>query len=148
MVRCLLERFCSNLTLKVTFGTLRALGPLAWRYVPKRKIMKILLATIMLLVSANSNAVISDYYEHYAPIRHDGRSLVVAQDLYTKEHFDKVEFVLEFNFRKYVRVSDTKIELDKPMDKDFMWNMTTKAEDPAWMERQGKLWKSLQDQSQ
>jgi len=117
-------------------------------YVPIKYSMRYLLLTITLLVSAVSVSASSKYYMNYIPIRFDGTHLVVAQDLYTKEHFDRVEFVLEFNFRKYIRSYDTEIDLTEPMDREFMWNMTTKAEDSEWMERQRKLWKKLEDKDQ
>ena len=69
----------------------------------------------------------------YRPLRFDGNGFVVDHSLLKKDHFDKVEKVLTFYGDQFTRISETKIELAKPLTEEIIYNFTRKAEDPEWL---------------
>ena len=73
------------------------------------------------------------YSKEYQPLRFDGDGLVVVLELYTKDHFDRVEKVLLFYGTKHARTADTRIEFPTRVDTEFIWNITNKAESPDWL---------------
>jgi len=56
----------------------------------------------------------------------------VLKDLITKEHYDKVERVLEYYCNKYQRNGPVDIEFVRPIDVDLIMNYRKKAEDSEW----------------
>lgn len=58
---------------------------------------------------------------------------VAAPELATVEHLDRLEKVLAFYGIPYRRQKKDVLLIDGALDKDTLWNLTTKADDPYWM---------------
>jgi len=94
---------------------------------------KLACLVVVFLLSAGC-AKVNTEYAHYVPLRFDGNRLVEDNALKTKAHLDRVEQVLSYYNIQYERVDDLSIRFSSPMDADYMWNMTTKAEDKEWVQ--------------
>lgn len=69
------------------------------------------------------------------PLVWDNREGIVEDaTLLNKEHVDRVEHVLRFYKIEFHRASDTRLLISPSIDKDSLWNITSKAEDSAWLE--------------
>ena len=100
--------------------------------------MKYTLLIITALISILSSSCSSEKeYTEYVPLRFNGNNLVKEEKLYTKEHYDKVEYVLNFYKIPYTRSGNVEIKFKKPLDKELMWNYSTKAENKQWLEWNG-----------
>jgi hypothetical protein len=71
----------------------------------------------------------------YIPIVHKGNDLVADSTLITKEHLDNLEHVLTVYGLGYIRVSEKEIKIHRKLwkNRDYLWNMTTKANDRIWL---------------
>lgn len=69
----------------------------------------------------------------YHPRVFEKDGLVDSTRLNTKEHYDRVERVLRYYKVQFERTGETSLRLEKPIDRDLMWNYTTKAEDQKWL---------------
>lgn len=96
-----------------------------------RNIHTLLLAAILMLSGCGPGAEES---KRYVPRSFDGDRLVERPDLKTDAHMDRVEHVLGFYGVEYERKGNLIISLRRPMTHDYMWNLTSKAEDPEWIE--------------
>lgn len=78
----------------------------------------------------------------YVPIVLDNRKgLVDVPSMRDKEHLDRVEKVLRYHRIEYQRIAPLKLRihskqwcLGNDISRDTLWNMTSKANDPVWME--------------
>ena len=76
-------------------------------------------------------------YTQYIPLRLIGDTLVKEEKLYTKEHFDNIEYVLNFYEVRYIRNGKTAIKFKQPLNKELMWNYSTKSENKQWLKWNG-----------
>ena len=88
----------------------------------------------ILLVAGSGCSTRNKEHTEYVPLWFDGNHLQVQESLRTKAHIDKVERVLTYYRIDYERVNELTIRFVQPMDDDYMWNMTSKAEDNEWLE--------------
>ncbi len=95
----------------------------------KHRVVCILILALFLCSCSESTAG-----QEYMPLVWDSREGIVEDaGLLTKEHVDRVEHVLQFYDVEFHRVSETQLLIMTPIDKDTLWNFTTKAEDDVWL---------------
>lgn len=91
----------------------------------------------MLLALILASACGSSGLQEYIPQKWSGDRLVQAPDLMTADHLDRVERVLATYEVAHRRASADRLLIDGAVDRDTMWNFTTKANDPEWIRAHG-----------
>jgi hypothetical protein len=79
------------------------------------------------------NERISNYkYVEYIPIVFQQDELIDARDLLSKTHIKNVIHVLKFHNEKW-KVHNGKLLVSRNIDREILWNYTTKANDSVWL---------------
>lgn len=71
-------------------------------------------------------------YVEYQPLVFDGDDIVVKPDLLTNEHKTNFIQVLKYYGQDW-KEENGKIYISSKIDREILWNYTTKADDPEWL---------------
>jgi hypothetical protein len=90
------------------------------------KVAALILAFLFWILSSCSR------FQEYHPQVFNGDELVVKQDLLTDEHIKNLIQVLVYNNVDW-KNENGKIYISSTVDREEMWNYTTRANDPEWL---------------
>lgn len=78
----------------------------------------------------------SEEYVTFRPVYQRGDQLVVADENLSEEFRNNIEFVLRFYKVRYRLSEEGRVLIPREVwqDRDTIWNYTTKASDPQWLE--------------
>ena len=75
----------------------------------------------------------SELYEYVPIVYVNDKGLVDTPRLLTEEHLNNLEYVLNFYKITFRRDAVNKLLIDSDVDRDTLWNYTTKANDNEWL---------------
>lgn len=95
-------------------------------------IQKFILALCFLLLFSGCT---SNEYEVFKPVYQKGNKLVVSDEPMSAEFKENIKFVLRHYGKHYKENQNGDILIPEGLwaDRDLMWNYTTKANDPTWL---------------
>lgn len=81
------------------------------------------------------NGCVTDNYVLFSPVYKESDMLVASDEQLTVEYKENVKFVLDYYEVPYRENNNGEILIPEKIwnDQDLIWNYTTKANDPSWL---------------
>ena len=92
-----------------------------------------MLARLVLASALALAACASPSWDYVPVVRGDAEGLTDAPELATPAHLDRAAHVLSYYGMPSERVDGGLRVQGEPPTREWLWNVTTKAEDPAWL---------------
>jgi hypothetical protein len=96
------------------------------------KLKKTILILLVLLISSCKEEKNENDYIYYIPQVFDGDRLVEVPKMMTEKHKKSVVKILKYYDEDW-KIENGKLLVSKKIDKQILWNYTTKANDTIWM---------------